>query len=92
MQHMNKKKKLDALVHRSSLSICRQGIEDNESWTTKACKCDCEAEESTTETTSSIVPGSVWIQEMHCMPGEMREKNIWEEIIRYRQSNIWDTQ
>ncbi|KAG7315344.1 hypothetical protein KOW79_021432 [Hemibagrus wyckioides] len=49
-------------------SQSQQGIEDNESWTTKACKCDCDAEESTTETTTSIVSGSVWIQEMHCMP------------------------
>lgn len=66
---MMAQEKLHVVVNGSSLLIGHQGIEDNESWTTKACKCDCDADESTTETTS-IVSGLSWIQEMYCMPGE----------------------
>ncbi|XP_062845383.1 retinoschisin 1a [Trichomycterus rosablanca] len=45
----------------------QQGIEDNESWTEKACKCDCSTEEPTTEMTT-MMTGSGWNQELQCMP------------------------
>ncbi|KAG9261034.1 retinoschisin 1a [Astyanax mexicanus] len=45
----------------------QEGVEDNESWTGKACKCNCDGEESPTEF-SSITASSSWGRGLGCMP------------------------